>query len=138
MRRAPVRGIRRSWPAVCCLLPFVLALPLACGGRKSPPSGHETGAAARADSRHATEGPATATVSPPDTIHRDPVKSSTIASIGYDRNSRILEIEFQSGVITQFLDVPENVYAALRASNPPERYLTDGIIATGYVHRTIR
>lgn len=43
-------------------------------------------------------------------MNRDSVNSSMIASIGYETSSSTLEIEFNSGTVWQYFDVPENVY----------------------------
>lgn len=41
---------------------------------------------------------------------RTPVVSSNLASVGYDPESQILEIEFNSGRIYHYFNVPEHVY----------------------------
>lgn len=46
-------------------------------------------------------------------MDRKSVKSSTIRSIGYDLQLHILEIEFDSGGIYQYLDAPEHLYSTL-------------------------
>lgn len=46
-------------------------------------------------------------------IKRIPVASSNIASVGYDKEAHILEIEFHHGAIYQYVDVPEKVYEEL-------------------------
>lgn len=38
------------------------------------------------------------------------VSSSTIISIGYDRTTETLEIEFGSGRVYQYYDVPRNLH----------------------------
>lgn len=43
-------------------------------------------------------------------MERQRVSSSDIATIGYDPNLSVLEIEFISGGIYQYLNVPENIY----------------------------
>ena len=50
-------------------------------------------------------------------MRRQPVSSSTLRSVGYDPRSRILEIEFHSGAIYQYLDVPGAVFEALLAQD---------------------
>ncbi|MEW6081858.1 MAG: KTSC domain-containing protein [Bacillota bacterium] len=51
-------------------------------------------------------------------MNRTPVTSSSVASIGYDSNTMTLEVEFTSGSIYQYYDVPENVYQEfMRASS---------------------
>jgi len=46
-------------------------------------------------------------------IKRIPIASSTIATVGYDKEAHILEIEFHHGAIYQYVDVPEKVYEDL-------------------------
>lgn len=41
---------------------------------------------------------------------RSPLASSNVASVGYDKERMILELEFHDGVIYQYFDVPEKVY----------------------------
>jgi len=43
-------------------------------------------------------------------IERVIVSSSNIASVGYDAEKQILEIEFQHGAVFQYFDVPKEVY----------------------------
>lgn len=52
-------------------------------------------------------------VSPATQHKRIPLASSNIASVGYDKEKRILEVEFQHGAIYQYFDVPEKVYTEL-------------------------
>lgn len=49
-------------------------------------------------------------------IRRTPVASSNIASVGYDKEAQILEIEFHHGAIYQYVDVPEKVFEDLMNS----------------------
>lgn len=46
-------------------------------------------------------------------MNRTPVTSSQIKSVGYDFNSRTLEIEFADGGVYQYDNVPANIYSAL-------------------------
>jgi KTSC domain len=46
-------------------------------------------------------------------IARLPVESTALASVGYSRVQQILEIEFHSGAIYRYLDVPERVFREL-------------------------
>ncbi len=41
-------------------------------------------------------------------MHRDPVVSISIASVGYDPELRLLEVEYKNGVIRQYPGVPSN------------------------------
>ena len=53
-------------------------------------------------------------VSPQSTgLKRIPVSSSNIASVGYNTESKILEIEFHHGAIYQYFEVPMEVYEEL-------------------------
>ena len=49
-------------------------------------------------------------------IQRAPVESSSIASVGYGRASKLLEIEFRSGAIYRYREVPESVFTAFSAA----------------------
>jgi hypothetical protein len=46
--------------------------------------------------------------------NRIPVASSHIYAIGYDPVTQTLEVEFHSGQVVQYQDVPEAVYTALQ------------------------
>lgn len=50
-------------------------------------------------------------------MNRISIKSSNIHSIGYDEKSRILEIEFHSGGIYQYLNIEEEVYDKLMSAS---------------------
>jgi hypothetical protein len=51
-------------------------------------------------------------------MNRTPVKSSNISSIGYDPSENILEIEFSTGSVYQYLAVPSSVHESfMRASS---------------------
>lgn len=44
-------------------------------------------------------------------MHRIPVESSDIVSIGYDQNAKTLEVEFGGGRLYQYRDVPSDIHA---------------------------
>ena len=46
-------------------------------------------------------------------MNRIPVQSSNIKSVGYDETNKILEIEFHSGGIYQYLTVENEIHAKL-------------------------
>jgi hypothetical protein len=46
-------------------------------------------------------------------MHRTHVSSSAISSIGYDDRSSVLEVEFESGAVYDYFDVPPKVYQDL-------------------------
>ncbi len=60
-------------------------------------------------------------------IKRDPVTSTNVASVGYSRHLRALEIEFTRGAIYRFLDVPSNVYQGLMAAPSKGRFIAGNI-----------
>lgn len=55
-------------------------------------------------------------------MNRIPVSSSNIVSIGYDEDEFILEIEFKSYTVYQYMDVPENVFASLVSAGSKGKY----------------
>lgn len=61
-------------------------------------------------------------------MDRLPVDSSNLAAVGYDPETRTLEIEFRNGRVYRYFDVPSDVYEELMAAD------TLG----GYFNRNIR
>jgi hypothetical protein len=60
-------------------------------------------------------------------LERQPVKSRILRSVGYDDAAKILEIEFQNGLIYQFLDVPLKVHADLMHSGEIGKYFSEKV-----------
>lgn len=56
-------------------------------------------------------------------MERQYVSSSNIASIGYDPDNQVLEIEFLSGAVYQYYDVPQSVYDGLMAADSHGKFL---------------
>jgi len=56
------------------------------------------------------------------------VQSSNLVSVGYDAAARMLEVEFQTGKIYQYHDVPQEVYQALMSAPSKGEYLHDTIL----------
>jgi KTSC domain-containing protein len=50
-------------------------------------------------------------------VHRQPVDSTSIASIGYDSTERKLEVEFKHGAVYLYLHVPPDVFDAFVAAD---------------------
>jgi hypothetical protein len=71
-------------------------------------------------------------------MERDRVTSSTIASIGYDQATQVLEIEFRGGGIYQYSNVPQSVYSGLMSASSHGGYLDRVIKKGGYRYRRIR
>jgi hypothetical protein len=55
-------------------------------------------------------------------MDRQPVQSSNITSVGYSPESKVLEIEFSSGGIYQYANVPASEHAALIAAPSVGKY----------------
>jgi KTSC domain-containing protein len=46
-------------------------------------------------------------------MRRQHVDSSAVSSVGYDERSSVLEVEFSSGAVYDYYDVPPKVYRDL-------------------------
>lgn len=60
-------------------------------------------------------------------MEREFVASSNVVSIGYDVGAETLEVEFKSGGIYQYYNVPEPIYLAFMASASKGGFLHDNI-----------
>lgn len=60
-------------------------------------------------------------------MRRAAVDSTTMRSVGYDSGQQILEIEFTSGAIYQYLEVPAKVFDELMAAESKGRYFNHEI-----------
>jgi hypothetical protein len=60
-------------------------------------------------------------------LKRLPVQSRILRSVGYDEITKILELEFQTGVIYHYLKVPQKIYANLMKSDEIYQYFTEKI-----------
>jgi hypothetical protein len=60
-------------------------------------------------------------------VERLPVKSRILRSIGYDDSTKILEIEFQNGLVYQYTGVPPKVYADLMHSGEIGKYFSEKV-----------
>jgi hypothetical protein len=49
-------------------------------------------------------------------MDRQPVKSTNVKSVGYDAEKNVLEVEFKSGGVYQYADVPPIMYSNLLAA----------------------
>ena len=57
-------------------------------------------------------------------MEREPVASSNIRSIGYDEASSMLEVEFNSGFVYQYYNVPPITYEQMMQSESKTKFLT--------------
>ncbi len=53
---------------------------------------------------------------------RQNVSSTNIRSIGYDVDSKILEIEFHAGGVYQYFNVPQTIYSSLMGASSHGSY----------------
>ncbi|MBU3208702.1 KTSC domain-containing protein [Clostridium algidicarnis] len=56
-------------------------------------------------------------------MERTNVSSSNVHSIGYDANTKTLEVQFNNGSIYQYYDVPQSVYSGLMSASSHGSYL---------------
>jgi KTSC domain-containing protein len=60
-------------------------------------------------------------------MRRTAVTSESLASVGYDSTRQLLEIEFASGEIYRYYQVPVNVHRELMAADSHGRYFIANI-----------
>ena len=60
-------------------------------------------------------------------IERKPVESSNIVSIGHNSVTKTLEVEFRTGTVYQYFQVPTKVYQELQSADSKGRYLAKNI-----------
>jgi len=60
-------------------------------------------------------------------MRRIPVRSSVIATVGYDDETAVLEVEFRSGDRYQYFAVPPSVHRALLEADSPGAYFNKHI-----------
>jgi hypothetical protein len=71
-------------------------------------------------------------------MQRVPVESSSIASIGYAPQERVLELEFrQSGGVYQYFGVPAEEYAAFLAADSKGTYVNQQLKPRGYRYQRV-
>ena len=60
-------------------------------------------------------------------MHREPVTSSNISSVGYDESTQTLEIEFTSGTVYQYFGVAPKIYKEIMSADSPGKYFNENI-----------
>lgn len=71
-------------------------------------------------------------------MERTPVSSSNLQSVGYDSDEEILEIEFYSGGVYQYFNVPPSRYEGLMSASSKGSYFDAYIKKAGYRYRKVR
>ena len=57
-------------------------------------------------------------------MRREVVSSSAIRAVGYDPESERLEVEFRSGAVYEYRNVPSKVYRSLMSAPSKGRFLS--------------
>jgi len=71
-------------------------------------------------------------------MKRELVESEAIRSIGYDPVRRVQQVQFQSGAVYDYLEVPEDVHlAVIRAASIGEAF-SRCVRNAGFDHRLVR
>lgn len=70
-------------------------------------------------------------------MRREPVDSEALASVGYDRDARELEIEFTSGAVYRYVDVPESVHVGLMTAASHGEFFAHHIRDAGFDFRQL-
>ncbi len=60
-------------------------------------------------------------------MERQAISSTSIRSVGYDPDQKMLEIEFQSGEVYDFHDVPQEVYRDLMQAESHGQFFQQNI-----------
>jgi hypothetical protein len=72
-------------------------------------------------------------------MQREPIESSVIASVGYDKTWRVLELEFrQTGEIYDYFEVPPEEYAAFRGAESKGVYLNTVFKSRDYRYSRVK
>lgn len=70
-------------------------------------------------------------------MQRQPVESSMLRAVGYDPEKRTLEVEFTSGQIYEYYDVPPEIHAGLLRAESLGQYFHAHIL-DAYAYRRLR
>lgn len=65
-------------------------------------------------------------------MERRPVRSSMLASVGYDRAASTLEVAFVGGGIYQYFEVPTDIYVGLMSASSHGTYFDAHVKQAGY------
>ena len=71
-------------------------------------------------------------------MNREKVDSTNLASVGYDAENQILEIEFQNGGVYQYFDVPNSIYIGLMNASSHGQYFDKNIKKSKFKYKKIK
>lgn len=60
-------------------------------------------------------------------IQRIPVESASVASVGYAVDVRTLEVEFRSGAVYRYFDVPAEIYGGFVVARSKGAYFSSAV-----------
>jgi hypothetical protein len=60
-------------------------------------------------------------------VTRTPVKSSNLKSVGYDEKTSTLEVEFATGTVFQYADVPKKVFGAMMTADSVGSFFANNV-----------
>jgi hypothetical protein len=60
-------------------------------------------------------------------VLRQVVESSSLRSIGYDRATTTLEVEFRNGGVYRYADVPPELWSAFRHADSKGKFFQDHV-----------
>jgi hypothetical protein len=60
-------------------------------------------------------------------VLRQVVQSSSLRSIGYDRDTQTLEVEFRNGGLYRYDDVPDEIWTGLRRSESKGKFFQERV-----------
>ena len=70
-------------------------------------------------------------------MHREQVNSTNLKSVGYNKEKKILEIEFNSGAVYQYFGVPKSLFTSLLNASSKGKFHND-FIKDNFQYRKIR
>jgi hypothetical protein len=65
-------------------------------------------------------------------MDRQAVTSSELTSIGYNPTSHVLEVEFRTGRVYEYHEVPDDVHSGLIGASSLGRYFNEHVKHAGY------
>ena len=57
----------------------------------------------------------------------DTPQSSNIVRFGYDKESRVLKVEFKNGSVYDYFDVPDQVFNGMKSASSVGQYLAQQV-----------
>jgi len=71
-------------------------------------------------------------------MQRQPVESSNVASIGYDYESQVLEVQFKSGATYQYKGVQAKKYVELLSADSIGSFINKHIVKAGHEYEEVK